>query len=147
MCANTKSRSPYFYITPAVHKNRYKQIRYITLLHIHGHYSNWPSKDITPTHTKKLEPGPWWCFLKKGCVHDRRVKNDNHHPPKKFKNAKDPFIQSSNSIEFYWSEVLRGKMPQRFPFCNMKRGKATQSLEDSRTLQDITGPQQEIWWR
>lgn len=37
VCANTKSISPYFYIMPAVHKNRYKLIRYIKVLHIHDH--------------------------------------------------------------------------------------------------------------
>lgn len=35
----------------------------------------------------------------KGCIHDWRVKNDHHLPPKKIKNARDPFIQSSKHVK------------------------------------------------
>lgn len=64
-CANTKSISPYFYIMPAVHKNRNKSIRYIKLINIHEHHCNRPTKEIAPKRTKKLEPGPWLVHLKR----------------------------------------------------------------------------------
>lgn len=98
MCANTKSISPYFYIMPAVHKNRYKLIRYIKLLHIHDHYS-YRSRNSSKRY-KEIGTRTLMVLLKR-VVHDGKVKTDHLLPPIKFKNARDPFIQSSKSIEMW----------------------------------------------
>lgn len=113
-CANTKSISPYFYIMPAVHKNRYKLIRYIKLLHIHDQYSYRSRNGSKPY--KEIGTRTLIVLLKRAVYMIGGSKMTIIFLPKKSRMPEIPLskVQSTLKCEFCWSEVLRGKTC--FPF-------------------------------
>lgn len=135
-CANTKSISPYFYIMPAVHKNRNKSIRYIKLINIHEHHCNRPTKEIAPKRTKKLEPGPWLVHLKRAVYMMGGSKVTVILILKKIQECQRslyPKFKRALKCELCWSEVLRGWSVMEFPF-----------LQKDEERNERNGPQQTI---